>query len=85
MLVIGRSYWVVPIQDEDVNTEAGMKLTEETTEKSSVTGATTDEAIASVTGITTDEAIALEETDAEEVEITGKTKAGAATIETGKQ
>ena len=41
MLVIGRSYWVVPIQ-EDVNTEAGRKLAEETTEKFSVT---TDEAI----------------------------------------
>ena len=42
MLVIGRSYWVVPIQDEDVNTEAGIKLAKETTEKSSVTGTTTD-------------------------------------------
>ena len=39
MLVIGRSYWVVPIQDDDVNTEAGIKLAEETTEKSSETGA----------------------------------------------
>ena len=38
MLVIGRSYCVVPIQDEDVNMEAGMKLTDETTEKPSVTG-----------------------------------------------
>ena len=38
MLVIGRSYWVVPIQDEDVNMEAGTKLTDETTEKPSVTG-----------------------------------------------
>ena len=33
MLVIGRSYWVVPIQ-EDVNTEAGMKLAEEIIENS---------------------------------------------------
>ena len=41
MLVIGRSYWVVPIQDEDVKKEAGTKLAEETTEKSSVTGTTT--------------------------------------------
>ena len=31
MLVIGRSYWVVPIQDEDVNTKAGMKLAGEIT------------------------------------------------------
>ena len=32
MLVIGRSYWVVPIQDDDdVKTEAGTKLAEETT------------------------------------------------------
>ena len=38
MLVIGRSYWVVLIQDEeDVKTEAGMKLAEETTEKSETT------------------------------------------------
>ena len=40
MLVIGRSYWVVPIQDEDVKTEAGTKLAEEITEKPSVTGVT---------------------------------------------
>ena len=40
MLVIGRSYWVVPIQDEDVKMEAGTKLTDETTEKRSVTGVT---------------------------------------------
>ena len=33
MLVIGCSYWVVPIQDEDVKTEAGTKLAGETTEK----------------------------------------------------
>ena len=26
MLVIGRSYWIVPIQDDDVNTEAGTKF-----------------------------------------------------------
>ena len=36
MLVIRRSYWVVPIQDEDVNTEAEIKLAEETTEKSTI-------------------------------------------------
>ena len=41
MLVIGRSYTVVSIQDEDVNAEAGIKLAEETTEKSLVTGTTT--------------------------------------------
>ena len=40
MLVIGRSYWVVPIQDEDVKTEAGTKLADEITEKLSVTGVT---------------------------------------------
>ena len=34
MLVIGRSYSVVPIQDEDVKTDAGAKLAEEITEKS---------------------------------------------------
>ena len=34
MLVIGRSYWVVPIQDEEVKTEGGTKLAEETTENS---------------------------------------------------
>ena len=39
MLVIGRSYWVVPIQDEDVKTEAGIKLAEDTTEKSAGTEA----------------------------------------------
>ena len=38
MLVIGRSYWVVPIQDEDMKTDAGMKLAEEITEKSLATG-----------------------------------------------
>src|SRR5258705_12559518 len=38
MLVIGRSYWFVPIQNVDVNAEAGTKLAEEATEKSSVTG-----------------------------------------------
>src|SRR5258706_5661708 len=37
MLVIGRSYWFVPIQDVDVNAEVGTKLAEETTEKSSLT------------------------------------------------
>src|SRR5258705_12988365 len=41
MLVIGRSYWFVPIQEVDVNAEAGIKLTEETTEKPS-TGITGD-------------------------------------------
>ena len=44
MLVIGRSYCVVEIQDEDVKTDAGMKLAEEITEKSSATGVTTGEA-----------------------------------------
>ena len=43
MLVIGRSYWDVPIQDEGVKTDAGMKLAEEITEKSSATGVTTGE------------------------------------------
>ena len=38
MLVIGRSYWVVPIQEEDVNAEAGTKLAEETTENSETAG-----------------------------------------------
>ena len=36
MLVIGRSYWVVPIQNEDMKAESGMKLAEEIIEKSSV-------------------------------------------------
>ena len=38
MLVIGRSYWVEPIQGEDVKKEAGTKFAEETTERPSVTG-----------------------------------------------
>ena len=45
MLVIGRSYWVVPIQEEDVKAEAGTKLAGETTENSetlSAYGAETD-------------------------------------------
>ena len=46
ILVIGRSYWVVPIQDDDdVKTEAGMKLAEETTEKSEAEAGTTGTAV----------------------------------------
>ena len=51
MLVIGRSYWVVPIQDVDVKAEAGTKLAEETTEKSSVTGITAGEEETETTGL----------------------------------
>ena len=56
MLVIGRSYWVVPIQDDEVKTEAGTKLTEETTEKSETgQGGKTgeDETTSGVTGTET--------------------------------
>ena len=72
MLVIGRSSWVVPIQGEDVNAEAGTKLAEETTEKSSVTGVTADEE-----AITRSEAIAQTETTGLEAitEFTDKSEA----------
>ena len=58
-----------------------MKLVEETTEKSSVKGTTTDGAIAFKE--TDAEEVEITETDAGEVEITGKAEAGAATIDAG--
>ena len=54
MLVKGRSYWVVPIQEEDLNAEVGTKLAKEITEKEFELGTTGEEAITgdeAITGI----------------------------------
>ena len=67
MLVIGRSYWVVPRQDED---DAGEKSAEETTEKSSETGTATE---TDVKGIDVTGGAATKGTG-EEADEAGKTK-----------
>ena len=70
MLVIGRSYWVVPIQDVDGKTEAGIKLAEEITEKSSEAGGAGVE----TEGQVTEEAEAESKATAETETLTAGTK-----------
>ena len=95
MLVIGRSYWIVPIQDEDVNMEGGMKLTEETMEKTSEvaeigrsssveTAAGVTVTIGEVTGLLgTEDEITEGEITGAEGEITGTEITGGVTGITG--